>query len=63
MKIHFLLVPLKLSQVAAFHTTNINTAIVFLNPNDLLGVIFYGDKSFNKETYCKKLTMKFIKDL
>ena len=43
---------------------NINTAIASLNPNDLLGVILYGDKSFNKETSCKILTasIKFIKD-
>ena len=43
---------------------NINTAIVSLNPNDLLRVILYGDESFNKETNCKILTacLKFIKD-
>ena len=43
---------------------NINTAIVSLNPNDLLRVILYGDESFNKETNCKILTasIKFIKD-
>ena len=29
---------------------NINTAIAFLNLNDLLRVIIYGDESFNKET-------------
>ena len=29
---------------------NINTAVAYLNPRDLLGVILYGDKSFNKET-------------
>ena len=28
----------------------INTAIASLNPIDLLRVILYGDKSFNKET-------------
>ena len=32
---------------------NINTAIAFLNSNDLLRVILYGDESFNKETNCK----------
>ena len=44
---------------------NINTAIVSLNPNDLLRVILYGDESFNKETNCKILTtyIKFIKDI
>ena len=31
---------------------NINTAIASLNPNDLLRIILYGDKSFNKETNC-----------
>ena len=43
---------------------NINTAIASLNPNDLLRVILYGDKSFNKETSYKILTasIKFIKD-
>ena len=29
---------------------NIYTAIAFLNQNDFVSVIFYGDKSFNKET-------------
>ena len=44
--------------------SNIDTVIVSLNPNDLLRVIPYGDKSFNKETNCKILTasIKFIKD-
>ena len=43
---------------------NINTAIASLNSNDLLRVILYGDKSFNKEANCKMLTasIKFIKD-
>ena len=43
---------------------NINTAIAFLNPHDLLRVILYGDKIFNRETNCKILTasIKFIKD-
>ena len=43
---------------------NINSAIVSLHPNDLLRVILYGDKSFNKETNCKILTasIKFMKD-
>ena len=35
---------------------NINTAIASLNPNDLLRVIVYGDKSFNQGTNCKILT-------
>ena len=44
--------------------TNVNTARVSLNPNDLLRVILYGDKSFNKENNCKALTVciKFLKD-
>ena len=29
---------------------NINSTLASLNPNDLLSVILYGDKSFNKET-------------
>ena len=43
---------------------NINTAIAPLNSNNLLRVILYGDKSFNKETNCKMLTasIKFLKD-
>ena len=43
---------------------NINSVIVSLHPNDLLRVILYGDKSFNKETNCKILTafIKFMKD-
>ena len=43
---------------------NINTAIASLNPNGLLRVILYRDKSFNKETNCKILTasIKFITD-
>ena len=43
---------------------NINTAIAYLNPNDLLRVTLYRDKSFNKENNCKILTasIKFIKD-
>ena len=43
---------------------NINTAIASLNPNDLLRVNFYEDKSFKKETNCKILTatINFIKD-
>ena len=43
---------------------NINTAIAFLNTHDLLRVILYGDKIFNRETNCKILTasIKFIKD-
>ena len=52
------------------HTTplndlnNVNTAIAPSNPDDLLRVILYGDKSFDKETNCKILTatIKFIKD-
>ena len=46
------------------HLNNINTAIASLNPNDLLRVILYGDKSFTKQTNCKILTasIKFIKD-
>ena len=41
-----------------------NTAIASLNPNDLLSVILYVDKWFNRETNCKKLTasIKLIKD-
>ena len=37
--------------------------IASLNQNDLLRIILYGDKSFNKETNCKILTasIKFIK--
>ena len=54
----------------SFHTTlmnnlnNISTAIASLNPNDLLRIILYRDKSFNRETNCKILTgfIKFIKD-
>ena len=44
--------------------SNINTAIVSLNSNDLLGVILYRDKSFNKKTKSQILTatIKFIKD-
>ena len=43
---------------------NINTAIASLNPNNLLRVIIYGDKIFNRETNRKMLTasIKFIKD-
>ena len=43
---------------------SINTAIVSLNQNDLLIVILYGDKSFNKETNCKILitSVKFVRD-
>ena len=43
---------------------NINTAIASLNPNDLLRLILYGDKSFIKETNCKILTtsIKFRQD-
>ena len=42
----------------------INTAIASLNPNDLITIILYGDKSFSKETNSKILTatIKFIKD-
>ena len=54
----------------SFHTTlmnnlnNISTAIASLNPNDLLRIILYRDKRFNRETNCKILTgfIKFIKD-
>ena len=44
---------------------NINIAIVSVNPNYLLRVILYGDKSFNKETNWKILTasVKVIKDI
>ena len=43
---------------------NIDTAIPYLNSNDLLRVILYGDESINKETDCKILTgsIKFIKN-
>ena len=43
---------------------NINTAIDYLNPSNLLRVILYGDKNFNKETNSKIITasIKFIKD-
>ena len=43
---------------------NINTAIASLNLNDLLRVILYRDKCFNKETNYKILTasIKFIED-
>ena len=43
---------------------NIDTAIAYLNSNDLLRVILYGDESINKETDCKILTgsIKFIKN-
>ena len=43
---------------------NINTEVPSLNPNDLLRVILYGDKSFNKETNNKILIpcIKFRKD-
>ena len=43
---------------------NINTAIDYLNPSDLLRVILYGDKNFNKETNSKIITasIKFMKD-
>ena len=46
------------------YLNNITTAIASLNPNDLLRVILYGDKSFNKETNYKILTasIKFVKD-
>ena len=42
---------------------NIHTATTSLNPNDLIRVILYEDKSFNKKTNCKILnaTIKFIK--
>ena len=45
--------------ILSFQTTptnnlnNIDTALDSLNPNDLLRVILYGNKSFNKETNCK----------
>ena len=44
--------------------SNINTTIVSLNSNDLLGVILYRDKSINKKTKSQILTatIKFIKD-
>ena len=43
---------------------NINTVIAYFNQNDLLQVILYRDKNFNKETNCKILnaSVKFIKD-
>ena len=41
------------------HLNNINTAIASLNPNDLLRIILYGDKRFNKETNCKILKGDF----
>ena len=43
---------------------NLNTTIASFNSNDLLRVILYGYKSFNKETNCKILTasIKLIKD-
>ena len=43
---------------------NINTAIAYFNQNDLLQVILYRDKNFNKETNCKILnaSVKFTKD-
>ena len=43
---------------------NINTAIASLNPSDVLTVIVYGEKHFNRETNCKILiaSIKFIKD-
>ena len=43
---------------------NTNTAIDYLNSNDLLRVFLYGDESFNKETTCKILTasIKLMKD-
>ena len=43
----------------------INTAIASLNPNDLLIVIVYRLKGFNKKTNCKILTaiINFIKDI
>ena len=46
------------------YLNNITTAIASLNPNDLVRVILYGDKRFNKETNYKILTesIKFIKD-
>ena len=54
----------------SLHTTlmndlnNTTTAIASSNTNDLFRVILYEDKSFNKETNCKILTVpiKFIKD-
>ena len=43
---------------------NINTAIASLNPNDVLTVIVYGEKRFNRETNCKILiaSIKYVKD-
>ena len=43
---------------------NIYTAIAYSNLSDLLRVILYWDKSFNKETNSDALTatIKFIKD-
>ena len=42
----------------------INTVTVSFNPNDLLRVILYRDKNFNKKNNCKTLaaTIRFIKD-
>ena len=61
---------LRCQNTLSFRTTlmnnlnNINTAIAYSNQNDLLKVILYRDKNFNKETNCKILnaSVKFIKD-